>query len=56
MEGVDIPAEDGDKMMHIALPIGEGSVLIAESSSSISDSRSGAPGSQTYLRLTPRER
>jgi PhnB protein len=29
MEGVDIPEEDRDKMMHIALPIGEDDVLMA---------------------------
>ncbi|MBW3578962.1 MAG: VOC family protein [Actinobacteria bacterium] len=29
MEGVDIPAEDQDKIMHIALPIGDGDILMA---------------------------
>lgn len=29
MEGVDIPPEDGDKMMHISLPIGDGNTLMA---------------------------
>ena len=29
MEGVSIPPEDGDKMMHISLPIGDGDVLMA---------------------------
>ena len=29
MEGVDIPAADGDKMMHISLPIGECNTLMA---------------------------
>src|SRR5919106_654311 len=29
MEGVTIPKEDEDKMMHIALPIGEDNVLMA---------------------------
>lgn len=29
MEGVSIPEEDQDKMMHIALPIGEDDVLMA---------------------------
>ncbi len=29
MEGVSIPEEDQDKIMHIALPIGEGDILMA---------------------------
>lgn len=29
MEGVSIPEEDQDKVMHIALPIGEGNILMA---------------------------
>ena len=29
MEGVDIPDEDGNKIMHISLPIGEDSILMA---------------------------
>jgi PhnB protein len=29
MEGVTIPEEDGDKLMHIALPIGEDNILMA---------------------------
>jgi PhnB protein len=29
MEGVNIPEEDQDKIMHIALPIGEGDILMA---------------------------
>jgi PhnB protein len=29
MEGVNIPKEDEDKVMHVALPIGEGNVLMA---------------------------
>jgi PhnB protein len=29
MEGVDVPEADQDKMMHISLPIGEDSVLMA---------------------------
>ena len=29
MEGVSIPEEDQEKIMHIALPIGEGNVLMA---------------------------
>lgn len=29
MEGVDIPEADRDKAMHIALPLGEGNVLMA---------------------------
>ena len=29
MEGVTIPAEDGNKMMHIALPIDENNLLMA---------------------------
>jgi uncharacterized glyoxalase superfamily protein PhnB len=29
MEGVSIPEEDQDKMMHIALPIGDDSILMA---------------------------
>ena len=29
MEGVEIPEKDGDKMMHISLPIGEESILMA---------------------------
>ena len=29
MEGVTVPEEDGDKIMHIGLPIGEDNVLMA---------------------------
>ncbi|HEX2028824.1 MAG TPA: VOC family protein [Nitriliruptorales bacterium] len=29
MEGVDIPQEDADKIMHVSLPIGEENVLMA---------------------------
>lgn len=29
MEGVTVPEADGDRMMHIGLPIGEGNVLMA---------------------------
>ena len=29
IEGVTIPKEDGDKVMHISLPIGEDSILMA---------------------------
>ena len=29
VEGVDIPDEDGNKIMHISLPIGEDSILMA---------------------------
>ncbi len=29
MEGVNIPEEDADKIMHVALPIGEESILMA---------------------------
>lgn len=32
LEGVDIPDEDADKIMHVALPIGEEDVLMASDS------------------------
>jgi PhnB protein len=55
MEGVTIPEADGDKMMHIALPIGEDNVLMA---SDVLESlgQQLVPGNNAYVSLHPDSR
>lgn len=55
MEGVDIPAEDGDKMMHIALPLGEGNTLMA-SDTLESLGQELKPGNNVYVSIHPDSR
>ena len=55
MEGVTIPEADGDKMMHIALPIGGDNVLMA---SDVLESlgQELVPGNNAYVSLHPDSR
>lgn len=55
MEGVTIPEADGDKMMHIALPIGDDNVLMA---SDVLESlgQQLVPGNNAYVSLHPDSR
>jgi PhnB protein len=55
MEGVTVPEEDEDKIMHIALPIGEDSVLMA---SDIVDSlgQQLVQGNNVYVSVHPTSR
>jgi PhnB protein len=52
MEGVSIPKEDEDKIMHIGLPIGDDNVLMA---SDILESfgQKLAPGNNVYISIHP---
>ena len=55
MEGVTIPEADEDKMMHIALPIGDDNVLMA---SDVLESlgQQLVPGNNAYVSLHPDSR
>ncbi len=55
MEGVTIPAEDQDKMMHIALPLGEDNVLMA-SDALESLGQQVVQGNNVYISLHPDSR
>ncbi len=55
MEGVEIPAEDADKMMHISLPVGEDSVLMA-SDTLESLGQQLVPGNNVYVSIHPDSR
>ncbi len=55
MEGVTIPDEDANKMMHIALPIGEDNILMA-SDALESLGQQLVPGNNVYLSVHPDSR
>ena len=55
LEGVTISEEDGDKIMHIALPIGEDSVLMA-SDTLESFGRPFVQGNNVYVSVHPATR
>lgn len=52
MEGVHIPEEDQEKMMHIALPIGEDDILMA-SDTLESLGQKLEPGNNAYISVHP---
>ena len=52
MEGVDIPKEDQDKIMHIGLPIGDDNVLMA-SDTLKSLGQELVPGNNVYVSVHP---
>ena len=52
MEGVDIPEQDQDKMMHIALPIGADDILMA-SDTLRSLGQELVPGNNVYISVHP---
>lgn len=55
MEGVDIPEEDQDRIMHIALPIGEESLLMA-SDALASLGQELVQGNNAYVSVHPTSR
>lgn len=55
MEGVDIPDEDGKKVMHVSLPIGEDSVLMASDTLESLGQRL-RPGNNVYVSVHPPSR
>ena len=55
MEGVNIPEEDQDKMMHISLPIGEDHVLMA-SDALKSLGQELVQGNNVYISVNPDSR
>lgn len=55
MEGVDIPEQDQDKMMHIALPIGDDDILMA-SDALESLGQQLSQGNNVYVSLHPDSR
>ena len=55
MEGMDIPAEDQNKMMHIALPIGSDNVLMATDTLR-SLGQELTQGNNVYISLHPASR
>ena len=55
MEGVSIPEEDQDKIMHIALPIGEDDILMA-SDTLRSLGQELVPGNNAYISVHPSSR
>lgn len=55
MEGVDIRDEDGKKIMHISLPIGEDSILMA-SDTLESLGQQLRPGNNAYISVHPTNR
>jgi PhnB protein len=55
MEGFTVPEGDGDKMMHIALPIGEDSVLMA-SDALESLGQQVVQGNNAYISVHPESR
>ena len=55
MEGVTIPEEDGDKMMHISLPLGGDSVLMA-SDALESMGQQVVQGNNVYVSVHPDSR
>ncbi|MGH2720205.1 MAG: VOC family protein [Actinomycetota bacterium] len=55
MEGVTIPAEDQDKIMHIGLPIGEGEMLMA-SDALASLGQELVRGNNVYISVHPASR
>lgn len=55
MEGVDIPEKDQDKIMHIALPIGDDDVLMA-SDCLASLGQQLVPGNNVYVSVHPTSR
>jgi len=55
MEGVTIPEEDADKLMHIALPIGEDSMLMA-SDVPASFGQQFVEGTNVYVSVHPTSR
>ena len=55
MEGVDIPDEDGKKIMHISLPIGEDSILMASDTLESLGQRL-RPGNNVYVSVHPASR
>lgn len=52
MEGVTVPKEDQDKMMHISLPVGDDSVLMA-SDSLEAFGQTLVPGNNVHISLHP---
>jgi PhnB protein len=52
MEGVSIPKEDEDKIMHIGLPIGEGQTLMATDTLA-SLGQELTQGNNAYISLQP---
>ena len=55
MEGVTISEEDQDKLMHIALPIGDDEILMA-SDTLPSRGQKLAQGNNVYLTIVPADR
>jgi PhnB protein len=55
MEGVDIPDEDGKKIMHISLPIGDDNILMA-SDTLESLGQQLRPGNNAYVSVHPTSR
>jgi PhnB protein len=52
IEGIEIPKEDGDKVMHVGLPVGEGDVLMA-SDTLKSLGQELVHGNNTYVSVHP---
>lgn len=55
IEGVSIPDEDADKVMHVALPVGEDSILMA-SDTLESLGQELVPGNNVYISVHPETR
>lgn len=55
IEGLEIPEEDGDRLMHVSLPVGEGSVLMA-SDALESLGQQVSPGNNAYVSVHPDSR
>ena len=55
MEGVTIPEEDGDKLMHVALPIGSDGLLMASDALSSLGQRV-VQGNNVYISVHPDSR
>jgi len=55
MEGVEIPEDDQDKIMHIALPIGDDDILMA-SDALASLGQELVPGNNSYVSVHPASR
>jgi PhnB protein len=54
MEGVDIPKADEDKIMHIALPIGENLLMASDVLESMGQQL--VPGNNNYVMVSPDSR
>jgi PhnB protein len=54
MEGVDIPAEDQDRIMHVALPIGEDLLMATDTLPSLGQEL--VPGNNVYVYVDPTSR